>query len=303
MEEYIKFKLQDNSQKYVIFSPNIQAINMSYFKKFLGSFPKQRQHGAWAMFLVPAFMALFLNPAMVYSSLLLIFSFILIFLAHQPAGKFLRFLKITGKPDSLSFLWVLLLAGSGFLISGFLLVHYQRWDALILGGIVGLLLLMHLWMTLNKEALSITAELIGVLGLTASAPFVYIFNNVSLDAEGWVLWMLNFLYFSGSIFYIKLKLRWQPSHPEPSLPGKIKAGKLLIIFSIILILYLFVTIKIRGYSLLFMVAFLPFFLKAAYGLINWNTKGRQKPKSVGLLELKHSMIFLFLTLLAFHLPL
>jgi len=254
------------------------------------------------MFLIPAFMAMLLNPAESSASLLLIISFVLIFLAHQPAGKVLRKYKNKGTLERRSFYWVLLLGGSGALLSGFLIFQNQRWTALVLGAAVCLTLMIHLWMTVNKEAMSIPGELIGVLGLTAGAPFIYIYNHGFLDARGIVLWMLNFLYFSGSIFYIKLKLRIQPSHGEPGFFGKIKAADTLLLYSVLLILYLFITIKIRGYSWLFLLAFLPFFAKTVYGIINWNAKGKLKPRTAGLLELTYSLLFLILTLLAFHLP-
>lgn len=273
---------------------------MSSKAPLFGPFPKPRQHGAWAMFLIPALMAAALAGRWRWPTLLLLFAFVLIFLAHQPATKFLRRWKNRQVVDYPSLSWMLLLGGSGAALASALFILYGQWWALALGASVAVALAIHLWMTVNKEALSIPGELVGVVGLTAAAPIIYLFNHGSLDARGWVLWMINFLYFAGSIFYIKLKLRIQPSQPEPGLAGKIKAGTPLLIYSSVLFAYLFFAISIRGYSWLFLGAFVPFFLKAKLGIFTWQAKQQVRPTRTGVIELVHAFVFLTLALAAFH---
>lgn len=265
-----------------------------------GPFPKPRQHGAWAMFLIPSLMAVFLGQAWRGSILFLILSFILIFLAHQPAGKFLRRLRNRQTIDYPSLSWALVLGGLGAALTGALFIIQGQWWALTLGMAVAIVLALHLWITVNKKAMSIPGELVGVAGLTAAGPIIYLFSNASLDARGWVLWMLNFFYFAGSIFYVKLKLRIQPSLPEPNLALKVKVGTPLLIYGLLLFAYLFYVISVQNYSWFFLWAFLPFFIKSTLGIFTWQTKAKLKPIRMGILELVHSLVFLLLALAGFH---
>ncbi|MBL7047317.1 MAG: YwiC-like family protein, partial [Candidatus Marinimicrobia bacterium] len=78
-------------------------------KNYFGSFPVPRQHGVWAMFLVPAVMAATLAERWRWSSLFLILAFILIFLSHQPAIHLLRRFRYQQKIEKQSLFWVILL--------------------------------------------------------------------------------------------------------------------------------------------------------------------------------------------------
>ncbi len=265
----------------------------------LGRFPTPRQHGAWAMFLVPSIMTVSLSGSQWIPSAFLIFSFVFIFLSHQPASKLLRRWKNRGVVDSGSSLWTIILGGLGVLLGSMCFVYNGQWLPFLFGGIVAVALGTHLWLTANKEGMSILGELIGVFGLTASAPILYLFNYGALDARGYVIWMVNFLYFGGSIFYIKLKLRIQPTIKAPSFYEKIWAGVPLIAYSGLLFIYLFFALYIRGYSWLYLWAFSPFFLKNVMGVFVWYTKKQAKPNRVGIYELFHSLFFLLMNIMAF----
>ena len=275
-------------------------VNLFAMKKYFGSFPVPRQHGAWAMFLVPAIMAATLADRWRWSSLFLILAFILIFLSHQPAIHLLRRFRYQRKIEKQSLFWVILLGGSGFVIAGVLFIWFRQWIAMMFGGIVGVAFLIHLWLTMNKEHMSIPGEIVGVFGLTASAPTLYLFLHGSLDARGWVLWMINFLYFTGSIFYVKLKLRVQPRLPEPGLKGKIKVGTPVISYSFLVLIYVLIVTLIRGYSWFFFLAYVPFFIKVIVGTIQWQDRKSLKINRFGFTELIHAIVFFIFSLAGFH---
>lgn len=234
-----------------------------------------------------------------WSSLLLLVSFVLIFLSHRPAVRFLRRWKRRRTVDRHAYKWALFLGGSGISLVSVLFLSQQQWNALFFGLAVAVAFLLHLRLTLNREHMSVTGEIIGVLGLTASAPVMYLFLNGALDAKGWVLWMICFLYFAGSIFYIKLKVRTQPSLPEPHLAGKLRAGIPVIAYGVLVLIYVVAITAIRGYSWFFFWAYIPFFVKGATGVVQWQSRETLRVNRLGLLELVHSILFAVLCLVGF----
>jgi hypothetical protein len=171
---------------------------------------------------------------------------------------------------------------------------------MVLGLVVTIALLIHLRMTLNKKHLSIPGEIIGVLGLTASAPLMYLYLYEILDARGWVLWAISILYFSGSIFYVKLKLRYQPAHDEPQFIFKIRAGLPLVIYTILVFIFMIAVTAMRHYSWYFVVAFVPFLIKVSMGIVNWNTRQDLKAWQIGINEIIHAALFAILSVIGFY---
>jgi hypothetical protein len=266
----------------------------------LGKFPVPTQHGAWAMWLVPATMGAALTGTWRWSVLLILLGFMLIFLSHQPAIRALRRWKFRRILDDNSINWAIVLGGSGVGLLAALFSYYRLWFAMILGFVVALALLTHISMTLNKKQTSIPGEIIGVLGLTASAPLIYLYLYEILDARGWVLWAINLLYFSGSIFYVKLKLRYQPAHEEPQFIFKLRFGLPLIMYTIFVFIFMISVTALRHYSWYFVVAFIPFLIKISLGIVNWNTGQDLKAWQIGLNEIIHAALFAILSVIGFY---
>ncbi len=266
----------------------------------MNPFPKPRQHGAWAMFLIPAFMAASLAGEWNWAALFLIVSFILIFLSYEPAVRVVRRWKNRRILAKEQLRWIIRFAGSGVLIAVIVFIRYGQWNALYFGCVVALTMIIHLWLTVNKQNMSIPGELVGVFGLTSSAPVIYLFLHQSMDARGWILWLINFLYFAGSIYYIKLKLRIQPNLSEPPTQIKIQKAMSLLVYNMILILFLWITIWMRGYTWLFLLAFGPYIIKSIIGIFTWKTKAALNPKQTGFIELFHAIFFFIINILAFN---
>jgi len=276
-------------------------LNKAYIFK-LGSFPIPTQHGAWAIWLIPTLMGLTLSGVWRWSTLLVVLGFLLIFLSHQPTIRALRRWRFRKQPDANSISWAVLLSGSGTLLLAVLFIFNRLWLAMLLGVIVTIAFSFHIILTLKKEQLSIPGEIIGIFGLTASAPLTYLYLHGTLDALGWVLWTINFLYFTGSIFYVKLRLRIQPSKPEPNFVGKISTGAPLLLYSFGVLIFMASVTFIRDYSWLFFVAFIPFFCKVLWGVFKWQSNIKLKPSRVGFSELAHSIYFGCVSILGFFTP-
>jgi len=263
------------------------------------SFPVPRQHGALVMLFIPVLTSALVADRLSWPSGLLILAFGLIFLSHQPAVSFLRRWKSRHVLDGPTFFWTSVLLGSGVILAGSLFIKQQLWGALVWGAVAGSAYLLHLRFTLNKEHLSVPGEILGVFGLTAAAPALYLFQQGEVDARGLVLWMLNFLYFTGSIFYVKLKLRIQPRQNEPGVKEKLKIGLPVLTYSTLTFIYILSITVWRGYSWFFLGAYIPFFIKVITGVFIWQTKSSLNPRRFGFLELGHALIFASLVIVGF----
>jgi hypothetical protein len=252
------------------------------------------------MWLVPAVMSIVLAGTWYWSILLILLGFLLIFLSHQPTIRAMRRWNYRHVLDRNSTNWAIVLGGSGISLLGTLFIYYRLWSAMLLGFVVAVTLLIHLRMTLNKKHMSIPGEIIGVLGLTASAPLIYLYLHGILDVRGWVLWAINILYFSGSIFYVKLKLRYQPANEEPQFMFKLQSGLPLILYTIFVFIFMITVTAIRDYSWYFVVAFMPFLAKISTGIVKWNTRQDLKAWRIGLNEIIHAVLFAILSVIGFY---
>jgi hypothetical protein len=251
------------------------------------------------MFLIPALMAMALARPWRWTALLILLGFVLVFLSHAPANRIYRRWSTHHKVDREALPYLVGLGGIGILLlAGLYLVNWQ-WTGILLGLGTLVLLFVHLKMTRNREHLSVPGELIGVLGLTSAAPLMYLHLHASLDARGWVLWLVNFLYFAGSIFYVKLKFRVQPRRPEPALRGKLQAGAPLIYYNLFLLLFVGILTAARNYSWYFVLAYVPFWIKSGLGICRWQSRAVLKPFRVGFAEVGHALLFGFLAYLGF----
>jgi len=264
----------------------------------LKSFPQPRQHGAWIMFLVPALMAVGLDIRQQGLDLILIVAFVFIFLSYQPFQRFLRRRIQRNTFDRESLLWSGLLGGTGVLLSTGMFIWFQRWSAFLFDIIIVIFLFIHLIWAIRTSTLALPVELVGVAGLTASGPMIVLFNTGTLDTVGWTIWLVNFLYFAGSLFFVKLKLRIQPSMPAPSVLEKIKWGTPLLGYTACVYFILYLLIQFYSFEKLLLFAFLPFALKAVIGVFSWYDKQLAKPSRTGFYEIFHAVIFIGIALIA-----
>jgi len=149
--------------------------------------------------------------------------------------------------------------------------------------------------------MSIPGKLVGVFGLTSSAPFLYLFLHDRIDDQWRLIWLINFLYFAGSIFYLKLKLQIQPQLPEPLFIIKLKTALPLIVFNMILIILLWIIIWLYGYTILLLLAFIPFVAKSFVGICTWQESKTLRTTRTGVFEIIHALFFLIINMIALRL--
>jgi hypothetical protein len=199
-------------------------------------------------------------------------------------------------PDSCR--WAAIYAGLTLGLGVLLLVWSRLWGLLALGGLAALLLGLYLWQVTRRAEKSLAGELLGVAGLTLTAPGAYAVGTGRFDGTALVLWALNFLYFGGSVFYVRLRVREQPRRPAPGgWWGRLAAARVTILYHLAALALVAVFARFGLTSLLAALAFVPTVCKAFQGVLAW--PGRVNVRRVGVVEVAHAVAFAALLIAAY----
>jgi hypothetical protein len=188
------------------------------------------EHGAWGILLVPfltsAVVAGRWNWELLLSAVCMLSLFLLrgslesrAFRGQCQAVR--ERIGLSVPPWGVLFLVTVAMAG------GFLLLVYRRLELLGLGLLAAALYLLQRQLVRahrreGPDKRSLAAELVGVAVLTLTAPLAWIAARGSLfsaeqgksalDAAGLEVWLLNLLFFLGSILYVKYRIRAVAAH-------------------------------------------------------------------------------------------
>jgi hypothetical protein len=187
------------------------------------------------------------------------------------------------------------LAGAAFLGG----VAFMGWnlDILLLwGGVSFVLTLMYAWVLFNRKERTVLGEWIGIAGLTVSTAVVWSAGTGTLEKEALLLWVVAFLYFGGTVPYVKLRVK-QMKLAEPSLPARLDIARPALVYTAISL----VAVALAAYQQLvpWLVA-VPFVLsltKAVWAV--FESRGPKKIAHIGYSEAVLSTVFAILTIAAF----
>lgn len=231
-----------------------------------------REHGAWAILLLPYFVGVAIGGGISGRGILGLIGILLLFLSRKP---FLLLLKGgLSKNRSLNLqrkdLWrgFCLFSGAGACIFLWLLIRYRLEELIIVGLIALFLFLFHTYLALYLKERTVMGELLGVGLLTLSAPLGIILSGGKLLREVFILWLLNFLYFAGSIFYIKMRKKALVSRDNVlSFPKNINLIKECLAYILILAIVLVLLIFSKGVSSLVSLAFAPMVVHTLWSIV------------------------------------
>jgi hypothetical protein len=219
-----------------------------------------------------------------------------LFLARYPITQMIKRPRLRGEPAWWGWTVVYWLLAAGFTLP--LLVRHNRWGLVLIGGLAGLLMIGYLVGVARRVEMTVAWEWLGIAGLTLTAPGAYYTATGLLDATAVLLWLINLLYFGGTVFYIRLKVREQPRRPAPaSLRKRLLAGRATLVyhfFALALVLWL---ASFGWVPALAPLAFAPCLAKALRGVVAWS--GRPNMVRLGVTEIVHSLAFGVLLLLAY----
>jgi hypothetical protein len=239
--------------------------------------PMPREHGAWGILLIPFATAVGIAGTWNLQVALLLISMVCFYVART------SFLKHDTK-------WILsLLAVSVACLAPLLGIWHLWWLAVF--GVAAAPL------AIRKTQRGVVSQLVAVAGLTLTAPAAWYAATGSLDRQAWLLWGLNFLYFAGGVFYVKMHVAAALRRKRfGTAAEKIECGAANLTF------YSGLTICVVGLAMAHLIpwlatlAFAPVIVRAVAGV------GRLSPtlliKRLGWTEVAHSIVFAALLIFA-----
>ncbi len=256
------------------------------------------EHGAWGILLTPfACAAVLAGPSTRAQIIAVTLSAILILSAFLLRGS----LEAQGGIRALNHPAHWLLGGLSAGSASLLILVFRRMELLGLFAFGAMLFGLQIWLNRKHqlqrvEKRSLPAELVGVALLTMTAPVAWIAVCGALDAEGVRVWLLNALFFTGSVLYVKYRVRGLQSHQDfGNWQARFAFVWPALAFHLLLVFFLFSLVQVNSLSASVLLAFAPALLRAM-GLIP--QLGQRFPiKRLGWTEIAHSVTFAVLLIL------
>ncbi|HZS10488.1 MAG TPA: YwiC-like family protein [Blastocatellia bacterium] len=252
-----------------------------------------REHGAWAMLYVPFVLGVLTAGGVTPAALLLLASASAMFISRESLLAWWRARargRESGSAGRLLATWL----GLAALFGAPLIVVYHLWLLIPLALVGTALLAINGKQALELEDRSIRSEVLAISAMTLTAPAAYYVIRGVWDQTAFWLWGLSVLFFSSSVFYIKLRIlnlnrRRQERRRQVWQHCALYHGFLLAAL---------LTLAVTGRLHLFtVIAFAPVMARTFLTLIR--PPAQVNLKRAGLLELAWSLVFLVFTTLTF----
>jgi YwiC-like protein len=262
--------------------------------------PLPKEHGSWAMFAVPLIIGFTIGTPWQWRSILLVVAALGLFLVRFPIDTLIKTRKRPTADRAGLIRWSIVYGSIAALCGGWLIVIDQLYWLIPLGVLSAALLVYHWWLVERRKEMSARGELAGICGLALGAPLAYYASTGVIDGTALILWIVNALYFGGTVFYIKLKVRQQPREPKPDRISErlVKAKACLTYQSVVLTIAL-VLVALDHVPWLVFLAFVPMTLKVLVGATRWQDRKSLSLPRLGVIEIVHSIMFAVLIIAAF----
>jgi len=262
--------------------------------------PLPKEHGSWAMLVVPLLLGLAIAPGWHWRVIGLLIAAFGFFLVRFPLATLVKTRRRKKGERAYLWQWVIIYGGVTALSGGWLVLVQGLWWLVPLGLIGGMLLLFHLWLVARRQEMSVVGELAGIFGLALGAPMTYYVAGGQLDRVAAALWLVNALYFGGTVFYIKLKVRQQPRLAAPDRVGeRLVKAKACLAYQTIALTIMAALVAFQWAPWLALLAFVPVTIKVIYGAWQWQDKKSLSLTRLGMTEIIHAVAFTVLVIVAF----
>lgn len=230
--------------------------------------------------------------------LLLLVGMLMLFLAQAQIMNWLR-LRFATTPDlrALSRVRALFVtfAVLGMLAVAPLLAVYRLKALVSFGGLALVLTAISMVLVIRKLDRSLAGQILASAGLSMSAPLAYYVAAGIVDPLAMELWMINFLFFLGGVFYVQLKIDALPQRSRlRSLADRFRFAAGTLSLNLIILSLVFLSLRMGPLSPLIILAFVPTFLQAIIGTIRLDRPARLK--RVGIISTGHSIVFAVLVI-------
>lgn len=258
--------------------------------------PIPKEHGTWGMAFIPFLTGL--NAARQFNlpSLFALLAIFFLFLLRQPLLLIWRGRAMKGRtypaPQG-AFAWLSIYALISLALTAPLIFHYELYFLIAFGAAFIVFLRLNLADSLGKSSRSYRAEFTGIAGLTMTAPVSLYVSTGEISSEGLYLWLLNYLFFSSTVFYVKMKVTAiAAKHSLGGLTEKIKLGHSCILYHALVVIFVGLLGLLGAIPFLAPLAFAPTVIIVAHGVLKLNST--TSIRRVGYLQVAHSLAFAFL---------
>ncbi len=249
--------------------------------------PIPKEHGAWALLYGPFVITLLAFGRADWRTPLFLLALTSLFLAHEPLSRLARPSSASTAPARQAYWhrWIML-EMAATLASGSLLIWlYELWILPLIGLIAAVPYLIHLRLVSRRQERLVAGELLGILGLTAAgAPATYYVMQQRLDSTAWLLLLVNFLYFSSAVFYVKMRVS-----PFSRKEDERQRRRQCLIFHLFLLASVTALVAAKLSHPLILLAFAPILIRAFWGLSQRG--GRLNLKRIGYGEVAFTVLF------------
>lgn len=251
-----------------------------------------REHGAWGLLLVPLFtgaaVGLMATPNVLPLSLFTLAALALFWL-RTPVESLLGTTPMSAQTLAERRISFLVAAGlatiSAACIAG-LLWHGHNLGLFLLGGIAAVAFVVQTLIKRLGRQFRMTAQLIGSIGLTCTAPAAYYVITGHLNTRAWLLWLANWIFAGNQVHFVQLRIH---AARAASFSEKFVKGKVFFLAQIGMFVTL-ATISLREIAAaLILIAFLPALARGFY----WFIRGPQplQVRSLGWSEMRQGILF------------
>lgn len=248
-----------------------------------------REHGAWAMMLVPFAAGVAVAREFNVAVPLFLVACIALFMARYPLG--LLWKNIGKRQDSGRFkqtAWAALYLGIALGSLGLLFLLTGRLFLITLAAPVVLLLSVHLYLQRIRLGRSVGGQLVGIAALSWVAPMSYYVASGRFDSIAIVLWALTFLYSGASVFYVKMKVRQRTANAD----NRWQQARGLVLYLGLVSICLAGLVAVQAAPPLAAIAFVPLFYKSGSAAVF--PRAAKSIKQIGFAELGHAILFVLL---------
>lgn len=260
--------------------------------------PLPREHGAWAMFLIPILMGIITAGDLDWGVLAFLVTAFGFFLFRYP-------IMLAVKSRSLylrrHYIWWSLVYAIITLAAGILLAFTSfDWLLLPLGALGLLTLAIYLWRAAHRTEMTVWGEWIGIAGLALGAPGVYLVGTGKLDTTAIALYVLNVLYFGGTVLYVRYRVREQRLlAPDLNWLARLWAGRATVGYHVAASFLIAAAALVGMVPALVLLAFIPVLCKAIGGIVTLPL-ARPDIRQMGVIELAMTVIFAVVVLFAYY---
>ncbi len=254
------------------------------------------EHGAWAMFIAPLITGIGAAGALNADTLLFSLTAFGFFLMRFP----LMLATKSRASDARAFAlrWSAIYAALTLIGGAILLLSTWLWILVGLGALGFATLVVYLWLAARRAEMTVWGEWIGIAGLALGAPGAYVVARGALDATAIALYVLNILYFGGTVLYIKFKVREQPRVVlQPSLRARLWSGRVSLLYHAIVAALVAIFAAMNWLPALVPIAFILPMCKVIGGVLS--KPKRLNIRRLGFIELGFTIVFLVVILAAF----